>query len=349
MFISTRRSMFDVRCSMFDVRPVFDVQRSMFVQYSTFNVRCSMFDVRPVLDVRCSMFDVRCSSSTRRSTFDVRCSMFIQYSTLNLRCPMFDVHPVLDVKRSMFNVDVRPAIEVGCSSGLRPVLCHHSRREKGASDRHSGVVGGSVHRVRYLESSQASRAAGGRKPYGVRSPQGTVPAVLHRDVGASGVLHDRRHPVVVCDGRGARGARPAGLARQRDLRAVPGVRVLHAVSRRHDRRPVPGLSAGRVPRRVADGGRVVLDGHAGLSALHAGLGRADHRQRFLQAQHLRDGRQPVRAGRPPARCRVSTFSTWASTSAPFWRRSTWRPTVRNQFGWLWTFRAARVRLDCVAC
>ena len=106
--------MFDVRCSMFDVR--------MF-ECSMFDVRCSMFDVSPFLlevlspkhcsemdgmdrmdvmdaasgfsSVRCSMFDVRCSMfDVRCSMFDVRCSMFdVRCSMFDVRCSMFDVSP----------------------------------------------------------------------------------------------------------------------------------------------------------------------------------------------------------------------------------------------------------------
>src|SRR2546426_845600 len=85
--------LFDVGCSMLDVRCwmfgcwFFVVGFSMLVfGCSMLDVRCWMFDVGcSMLDVRCWMFDVGCSM------LDVRCWMFL----LGLRCAIFSAVELL--------------------------------------------------------------------------------------------------------------------------------------------------------------------------------------------------------------------------------------------------------------
>ena len=82
---------------------MFDVQSALDIQRWTFE-----FDVRPPFDVGRSMLDVQTfSPPTRRWTFDVRRSTFSLHSTLNVRRSKFDVQSstsTLDVRRSMFDV-----------------------------------------------------------------------------------------------------------------------------------------------------------------------------------------------------------------------------------------------------
>ena len=131
-----------------------------------------------------------------------------------------------------------------------------------------------------------------------------LPPLLHRDVGAAWLLHDRRGAVALRNGHRARRPRLVEGRRQRDLRHLSRVRLLHALPRRHPRGPVPRLPQVGAHRRaclrewllpardwpvvdVPDRARVAL-----------------HRQRLLQAQHQRDGGQPLCEGRSQARCGV---------------------------------------------
>ncbi len=156
------------------------------------------------------------------------------------------------------------------------------------------------------ELHRAAAARRDRHPgdtHGAWTPQGTVPAVLHRNVGAARVLHNARRPAALHHGHRARRPRPAGGRGQRDLRSLPGLRLLHAVHRRHGGGSFPGLPAGGAPGRRPDGRRALSDEHPGLRVLHGRPRPGGHRQRVLQAQHLGHGGQHLRARRSQARRR----------------------------------------------
>ena len=91
------------------------------------------------------------------------------------------------------------------------------------------------------------------------------------------------------------------------LRALHGLRLLHAADRRLARRQLPRPAQVGDHRRRADGDRPVHAGFGDSRQPAAVLRRPVHPgagQRLLQAQHLDDGRRPLRGRRRATRRRV---------------------------------------------
>ncbi len=140
-----------------------------------------------------------------------------------------------------------------------------------------------------------------RRHYGVWTTEGAFPTVLYRNVGAPCFLHDGRNPPALHHRCRAWRPRSAPRPGKRDLRALPRLRLLHAVSRRDDRRPLFRLPQIGRPRRVAHGRGSLPDGDARVQLLCARSHRPDHRKRLFQAEYLGHGGQPLRARRPQER------------------------------------------------
>jgi dipeptide/tripeptide permease len=88
--------------------------------------------------------------------------------------------------------------------------------------------------------------------------------------------------------RGGLGFEPED--RRRDLRHLHGHGLLHALPRRHDRRPAAWLPQGRLPGRPASGcGVTSLLGVRSMPFFFAGLALICLGNGLPEAQHLGDG------------------------------------------------------------
>ena len=75
-----------------------------------------------------------------------------------------------------------------------------------------------------------------------------------------------------------------------------------------------------------------LLGLGSLATYYLALALGLRGQRVLQAEHLDDGRQPLPGEQPRSRIRPTTSSTWGSTSALCWRRSSPRGCLQTLAG-----------------
>ena len=128
----------------------------------------------------------------------------------------------------------------------------------------------------------------------------------------AGALRGRRSSSRTCPGEAYASSRPTAAT-------SPG--VCHGRPRRHDRRPLSRLPALDHARRRVDGGRPVHAADAGAALVPGRPCGGGRRQRPVQAEHLDHGRQAVFAQRRAPRFAASPSSTWASTPARSWPRS----------------------------
>ena len=136
------------------------------------------------------------------------------------------------------------------------------------------------------------------------APQGALPAVLGRDVGAHVLLRDAWPPGAVHGGEDHRREprlRILAARRAGDLRLVHRVGLRDAADWRLPRGSVPGPTSRRVHRRDPDDDWPLPDVRSGEGHLHVGAGLPHRGQRVFQAQHLDHGRWAVRTGRSAAR------------------------------------------------
>ena len=172
-----------------------------------------------------------------------------------------------------------------------------------------------------------------------RQPRRAIPrpeaALLHRDVGAPGLLPDARHPLPLRDRHRARRPGLHQRRRRRDLRHLHGVRLLHALHRRHDRRPHPGLPAQRAASaaccwRPATSASASARCPRSTPAWRCSAWATACSSRTSRRWSATSTRRATRGATP-----ASTSSTWASTSAPSVSALLAAP-LRN----LWSFNTA---------